>query len=202
MADELLNETFDGTELGSPLTWYCEPTRWRVAAGRLVVEPDGETDYWQRTHYGFSADNGPFLYVPVGSDLVMTTQVRFHPVNQYDQAGLMVRVDEDHWIKTSVEYEGEDEPAKLGAVVTNGGYSDWSTQRLPDGLSEVELRVQRTGDDYLVSWAPPDAPCVWAQIRMAHLRNPGGGPVLCGLYACCPKGGGYRAEFAHLTIDT
>lgn len=200
VAETLLHQTFDDPDVGAPLTWFCEPSRWRVASGRLVVEPDAETDYWQRTHYGFSADNGPFLHVPVASDFVMTTRVRFHPVNQYDQAGLMVRVDENHWLKTSVEYEGEHEPSKLGAVVTNGGYSDWSTQSFPDGVDEVVLRIQRTADDYVVSYALPDGTGAWSQLRMGHLHNPGGGSVQCGLYACCPTGAGYRAEFDYLSI--
>lgn len=199
--------TFDRTSLPSELRWYSEPSRWAIEGGRLILEPDAKTDYWQRTHYGFSADNGPFLYLPVDSDFTVTTRVRFFPRHQYDQAGLMVRVDPYHWIKTSVEYEG-DEPAKLGAVVTNAGYSDWSTQVFPDGVNELALRIARTGDDYIVTYALPAAELGdetalgWSQIRMAHLHNPTDGPVHVGMYACCPTAAGYRAEFAYLQIDT
>ena len=36
------------------------------------------------------------------------------------------------------------------------------------------------------------------QIRLAHLHNPNGDAAQCGLYACCPTGSGYHAEFDYL----
>ncbi|MGE0760546.1 MAG: DUF1349 domain-containing protein, partial [Pirellulaceae bacterium] len=94
MLDRYLDETFTGARLHPELRWLDEPTRWSVDAIRscLRVEPDAGTDFWQRTHYGFEADNGHFLFTQVAGDFVLTTQVRFHPIHQYDQAGLMVRV--------------------------------------------------------------------------------------------------------------
>jgi regulation of enolase protein 1 (concanavalin A-like superfamily) len=80
-------------------------------------------DFWQRTHYGFEADNGQILFAPVAGDFVLATQVRFHPVHQYDQAGLMVRVSPSGWLKTSAEYEPIG-PSRLAAVVTNDTSSD------------------------------------------------------------------------------
>jgi uncharacterized protein len=156
------------------------------------------TDFWQRTHYGFEADNGHFLFAATSGDFVMTTRVRFFPKHQYDQAGLMVRLSAACWLKTSVEYE-PDAPGRLGAVVTNGAYSDWSTQEFPAGRTETWLRVRREGTDYIVD-ASIDGQA-WQQIRMAHLHDDRpGGPVACGLYACSPKAAGFVAEFAHLEI--
>ena len=204
MTEHLLDERFDGADLSPILAWYCQPSRWCIEAGRLVIEPDAKTDYWQRTHYGFSVDNGPFLHAQVDGDFVITTQVHLYPQHQYDQAGLMVRIDAEHWIRTSVEYE-IDGPSKLGAVVTHGGYSDWSTQDCPDGVSEISFRVRRTGDDYVVESmlhaGARDADGHWVQIRMAHMHNVSSGPVLCGLYACCPIDQGFRADYEYLTIE-
>ncbi len=149
MTEPLLDERFDCADLSPALTWYCQPSTWRIESGRLMIEPDAKTDYWQKTHYGFSVDNGPFLHTQVDGDFAITTRVHLYPHHQYDQAGLMVRIDAEHWIKTSVEHE-VGEPSKLGAVVTAGGYSDWSTQDVPDGVSEVSFRISRTGDDYIV----------------------------------------------------
>jgi regulation of enolase protein 1 (concanavalin A-like superfamily) len=42
----------------------------------------------------------------------------------------------------------------------------------------------------------------WEQLRMAHLHEGRGRPVVCGLYACSPKGPGFIAEFDQLTIDS
>jgi regulation of enolase protein 1 (concanavalin A-like superfamily) len=119
-------------------------------------------------------------------------------VHQYDQAGLMVRVSPGCWLKTSVEHEPEG-PSRLGAVVTNHGYSDWSTQAFPSGPGEVWLRVRREGDDYLVESSRDGGR--WEQLRVAHLHEGRGQPVLAGLYACSPRGAGFRAEFDRFAID-
>lgn len=201
MTQPLVHETFAGPGLHPDLQWQNEPARWSIrnAAPGLRVEPAAGTDFWCRTHYGFEADNGHFLFAERAGDFVLTTRVRFRPVHQYDQAGLMVRISPGCWLKTSVEHEPVG-PARLGAVVTNHGYSDWSLQSFPARAREVWLRVRREGTDYLVD-ASRDGR-VWAPIRVAHLHEDhDGAPVLAGLYACSPKGGGFVAEFSFLTLE-
>jgi regulation of enolase protein 1 (concanavalin A-like superfamily) len=109
----------------------------------------------------------------------------------------MVRLSPECWLKTSIEYEPAG-PNRLGAVVTSHGYSDWSTQSVPRGPSDVWLRVRREDDDYIVesSWDGK----VWEQIRMAHLE--GGKDVAAGVYACSPKGAGFAAEFRAFCVTT
>lgn len=194
-----LTESFDKPELDDRLHWFNPPARWRIdgESSALVVEPDAQTDFWRKTHYGFEADNGHLLYAAVTDDFVMTTRVRFHPVHRYDQAGLMVRLDENCWLKTSVEYELE-EPPKLGVVVTNWGYSDWSIQEFDKRRDEVWLRVARKGNDYFVDASGNGES--WAPLRVAHLHATGS-VARCGIYACSPQGAGFRAKFALLRIE-
>ena len=199
MHEIFLHETFDTPTIDPRLGWYNPPQKWSIHNSCLVIEPDAKTDYWQKTHYGFTADNGHFLYLEVEGDFVLSTKVRFHPAHQYDQAGLMVRISPQCWIKTSVEYE-TDGPAKLGAVVTNHGYSDWSTQNFLSGSNELEFRIKRQGNDTIVEYFEPDGKGEWTQIRMAHLEGEHGAPVKCGLYACCPIEAGYSAEFDTLSV--
>ena len=188
-------------QLGAGWRWFCEPSRWTIDPERrcLRIEPDAGTDFWQRTHYGFRADNGHFLYTEVAGDFVLTGHVRYRPAHQYDQVGLMVRLSADCWLKTSVEFEPHG-PSRLGAVVTNAGLSDWSTQDVLSDPGEVWLRVRRTANDYIVE-AGPDGR-TWSQVRIARLHEDDGQrPVPCGLYACSPKEAGYVAEIAALRID-
>ena len=105
MTEPILFETFDRPAPDGRLRWYCPPAHWAIRDSHLVIAPDANTDYWQKTHYGFAVDNGHFLYLQPEGDFVLTTQVRFFPAHQYDQAGLMVRFSPDCWLKTSVEYE-------------------------------------------------------------------------------------------------
>ncbi len=204
MTKTIMHETFDSTGLPSHLSWRCPPQNWCISDSALVVSPDAETDFWQRTHYGFQVDNGHFLYTEPVGDFELSTSVRFAPVHQYDQAGLMVRLSADCWLKTSVEYE-PDEPNRLGAVVTNHGYSDWSTQDMEDTVCAVSLRVRREGGAYIVDYsldAEPGEDTHWTQIRLATLlEDKGSSPVQAGLYACSPKGAGFTAWFEYLKLE-
>jgi regulation of enolase protein 1 (concanavalin A-like superfamily) len=198
MIEPPFRERFDRPALNPALRWHCEPARWGVDPARpcLWIEPDAGTDFWQRTHYGFEADNGHFLFATAAGDFALETKVTLRPVHQYDQAGLMVRVSPSCWLKTSVEYEPEG-PGLLGAVVTNAGYSDWSTQEVPRGLEDVWFRVRMEAGDCLVDASLDGRD--WRQIRMARLLERRGDlTVDCGPYACSPKGAGFRAEFHFL----
>lgn len=200
MNEVQLDERFDNPALASELQWHCEPARWSIRpADRILrISPDANTDFWQRTHYGFEADSGHFLYVRTSGDFVVTTKVTAHPRHQYDQAGLMVRLSPACWMKTSVEFE-PDEPNRLGAVVTNAQYSDWSTQPVSKAVDTVWFRVQVTGADCLVQSSFDGQE--WQQLRLAHLcERAGGGPVSCGLYACSPKAAGFDADFHFLSV--
>lgn len=191
-----LRTRFDTTEPSPRLRWHCEPTRHRVDAERcrLVLEPDAGTDFWQRTHYGFRVDNGHFLHLPARGNFVLTTAVTCFPAHQYDQAGLMLRVSPDCWLKTSVEFEPDEPHSRLGAVVTNGGYSDWSTQPISKAERTFWFRIRAEQTAVIVDSSLDGQR--WEQIRMAHLaeRTPSA-EVTCGLYACSPKAAGFHAEF-------
>jgi hypothetical protein len=201
MRDEPLDESFRGPTLSPRLRWRCEPAHWQVdpSAGCLRVRTDGGTDFWQRTHYGFEVDNGHFLSLQATGEFVLTTRVRSRPVHQYDQAGLMVRLSPACWLKTAVEFE-PDGANRLGAVVTNGQYSDWSTQPLDKAVDVVWFRVRAEGSDCLVDTSFDGRH--WEQIRMARLLERDAAQfVACGLYACSPKAAGYEAEFSFLKFE-
>lgn len=202
MLQPLLEETFRNPVLDTRLAWLHEPPSWQHQPDRgvLRVAPAARTDLWRTTHYGFDADNGHSLVLPVTGDFVLTTHVRFAPQHRYDQAGLLVRISPSCWLKTSVEYE-PDAPSRLGAVVTNAGYSDWSTQNADVALREIWLRVRREDTDYLTEFAPDGQG--WTQMRVAHLLEDRPGlSVQAGLYACSPVDAGFVAEFTLLRVES
>jgi len=195
-----LYEDFAEFPLSPRLRWQSEPARWHVDASTssLVIEPDEGTDFWQRAHYGYQADNGHFLYAEVAGQFDLTTEVAWYPVNQYDQAGLMVRVSEACWLKTSVEFE-PNSPSRLSAVVTNMQFSDWSSQSLARDVTRIWLRIIAEACDFRIDWSRDGRE--WQMLRLAHLHRDGNpAPLRCGLYACSPKGAGYRAEFTFLQV--
>lgn len=41
---------------------HSAPPAWGFDHEGLFIQPAAATDFWQRTYYGFSTDNGPFLF--------------------------------------------------------------------------------------------------------------------------------------------
>lgn len=201
MESKAINECFDKETLPSDLLWHEEPTQWIIDKDKNVLQvySDANTDFWQRTHYGFQRDSGHFLYLKADQSFTLTTKVTSYARHQYDQAGLMVRLSSSCWLKASVEYELEAD-SRLGVVVTNRQYSDWSTQDISSAIKTVWIKVKVTGTDCIVESSFDGIK--WQQIRVAHLssKDPNDS-MLCGLYACSPKESGYRADFHFLTYE-
>jgi len=81
------------------MTWFHEPAHWNLGHGKLTVAAEPKTDFWQKTHYGYSPDNGHFYYEEHGGDFVATVKISGTFKERYDQAGLMIRIDSLNWIK-------------------------------------------------------------------------------------------------------
>lgn len=187
--------TFDTTTLPPDFFWFNEPKRYFFDAGLNLITA-AKTDFWQGTHYGFRRDDGHCLLTTVTGDFSLTTQVTFTPQSQYDQCGLMARVDSQNWIKCSVEYENPT-LSRLGSVVTNLGFSDWATQDIASTIRTMQYRLSRQGQDFRLEYALPDG--VWQQMRIAHLHTVGD-TLSIGIYACSPIGEDFHCRFHWMTI--
>lgn len=179
--------------------WVNEPKRveWKESQG-LVMTTEPDTDFWQRTHYGFQRDNGHCLFTKVQGDFAFTAEVSFEPLTQYDQCGVMLRANEDHWIKASVEYENE-AFSRLGSVVTNKGYSDWATTDISSNIKSMSYRISRRGDDVLIEYRAPGADSGWKQMRIAHLHEVAE-MMEVGIYACSPRDRSFTCSVIELAI--
>ncbi|PEY38426.1 hypothetical protein CN354_10480 [Bacillus cereus] len=178
---------------------YCE-----VQETKFIVHSKEETDFWLKTHYGFEVMNGHVFYEEISTDFVAEVSLRMTPKSTYDQAGLFVMLSEKCWLKTSLEYIPEG-PSHLGAVVTNSGYSDWSTQNFSNELVKQQLhfRMIRKDGDYTIYVKTEQIDDEWEQIRIAHLiEDRGNCPIKIGFYTCSPsKGNGFETEFINFTIE-
>src|ERR1700730_17455098 len=96
--------------------WYNEPPEWTADDNTITVKSAPETDFWRITHSGFIGDNGLFYASRQGGDFQAEVKVSGEYNTLYDQAGLMVRVDEATWIKCGIEYV--DGKQHVSAVVT------------------------------------------------------------------------------------
>lgn len=189
-------ENFQQLTLPEGFFWFHAPQTYRLGTG-LEIVTDANTDFWQKTHYGFERDDGHALLTQVTGDFCLKTQVEFQPQQQYDQCGLLVRLDEHNWIKVSTEFE-DAQHSRLGSVVTNLGYSDWATQDISSAHRALWYRITRHGADFLLESSFDGQQ--WSQLRITHLHQPMA-QLHIGVYACSPVGKAFWCKFNLLEIS-
>merc|ERR1719419_1979 len=113
---------------------------------------------------------------------------------QFDQAGLLIRKDDQHWIKAGLEFD--DNKYKLSCVVTNT-YSDWSTQENPSG--RLALRLYKLNSDVVMEFKHHDEDA-WSFCRICHLNIEPNCELMVGLMACAPTAADGSVQFDYLKI--
>jgi uncharacterized protein len=169
------------------MQWLNEPAQWSSSNDRIIVNTSPKTDFWRVTHYGFIRDNGHFYFDRINTDFVVEVDIRGGYQDLYDQAGIMIRADEQHWIKTGIEYV--DGVQYLSAVVTHE-YSDWSLTPLLTPLSSVRLRVERRQEAIHISYLDPNSKYVLLRLAYFPMME-----VQVGIVCASPEGNGYEVVF-------
>lgn len=119
----------------------------------------------------------------------------------------MVWVDNDTWVKAGIEWcDGE---PKISCVITNRGFSDWSTQSYPgfDGGKTVSLRLRlhkvhpgaEQGPALVFEIEDPSRPGTWAMARIASLQS-GDKPWEMGCMTFSPLAAGGDASFTDFQL--
>ncbi len=146
-------------------TWLHEPPTHRVDANGLHVTTALESDFWRETGYGFTHYSGHALLAEFPPNTAMEVEFSAQWTHEFDQAGLFLRADSEHWVKAGVEFA--DGVLGLGAVVTDGK-SDWSVGHVPDWMEQrIRVRVSRTNDAITVRACVPGEP--WRLVRLAPI---------------------------------
>ena len=173
--------------------WFNEPDQWSQDADGLHVFVTRKTDYWRETHYGFTVDDGPFAYLERGGEFEVKVKLIGQYKYRFDQMGLMLRIDEQNWIKTGIEFV--DNRMNISAVVTRGK-SDWSIMAIDEVWPFVWIKVIRRLVAVEIFYSQDDE--TYHMIRLAHF--PANRAVKVGLYAASPDGEGFDATFTHFQI--
>jgi regulation of enolase protein 1 (concanavalin A-like superfamily) len=175
------------------MEWFHEAPRWSVQDRTISVVSAPKTDFWRKTHYSVIHDNGHFYYRRVPSDFVIEVKVIGQYRALYDQAGLMLRVDEQSWMKCGIEFVGGVQ--QVSAVVTRE-YSDWSVVPLPQNPSAIWLRVTRRQESVEVQYALDGQH--YTLLRLAYLVP--AESVSAGLMCASPEGDGFTTTFEDLSV--
>ena len=173
--------------------WINKPENFVVDRNRVLIETRPETDLWQRTYYGFQNANAPAFVTSLNGDFSFEVKAEFEETAfRYDQCGVLLFIDNENWVKVSVEYENETF-ARLGSVVTNLGFSDWATTDIPAGISEMWYRISRRGQDFYIENSVDGTG--FRQMRMLHLHK-ASVEIKVGVYACSPLKSSFNAVFS------
>ncbi len=181
------------TDQTTARTWLHQPAHWTETVDTLTATAPPGTDYWRVTHYGFIHDNGPFRYRQQSGNFEAKVRVtaRYHEL--YHHAGLMIRIDDQNWIKAGIEFLNGRQ--SVGAVVTRD-FSDWSVLPLADNPASLWLRLQRFHDTVQISYSRDNEN--WSMIRLAYF--PPQPLVNIGMMAAAPGKEPLDVTFDHFSI--
>lgn len=176
------------------LFWIRQPKQFLISSEKIEIITEPHTDLWQRTYYHFRNDNAPILQQKTKEKFFsFTVKTNFDSKHRFDQCGIIVYLDSDNWIKASIEYENENFQ-HLGSVVTNNGYSDWSTTRIDANIKSIWYRLSRRDDDFCIECSFDGVE--FQQMRICHMFNVQE-EIQFGIYACSPENSTFKATFSH-----
>jgi uncharacterized protein len=175
------------------MSWLHPPAAWSVKENCLVVTTSAKSDFWRKTHYGFTRDNGHFLQQEVRDDFAVTIRVDGKYKDIYDQAGLMLRVDAENWIKTGIEFF--DGCQHASAVVTRE-FSDWSVVQFDGYPASLWLRATRKAEAVEISYSLDGQNFIL--LRLAYLVP--AAVTLVGPMCASPDGDGFEVTFSDFQV--
>jgi len=172
--------------------WLNPPADWRLGDDGLWLRTRDRTDFWRHTHYGFVRDDGHFWHVPAPA--AFTAVVTFEGLYEtlYDQAGMMLRLGDTHWVKLGIEHS--DGMTNFSIVVTRGT-SDWSVVGQPLISGPQSVRLTRANGAVVAHFLRPDG--TWQLMRVADFPD---GDATIGPMACSPERAGFEVAFTGFAL--
>ncbi|MCI7738878.1 MAG: DUF1349 domain-containing protein [Lachnospiraceae bacterium] len=179
------------------MKWIREPKQYEVTEDKVEIITEPHTDLWQRTYYHFRNDNAPVLQLETGEQFFsFVVKTDFDTKVRYDQSGIVMYLDSDNWLKASMEFEN-DQIQRLGSVVTNNGYSDWSSVDVDASVKSIWFRFSRREDDFCIENSVDGVN--FKQMRICHMFH-AKEKINFGIYACSAEDSSFKATFTDMEI--
>ncbi|KAG5192818.1 hypothetical protein JKP88DRAFT_183984 [Tribonema minus] len=179
------------------MQWLNEPKEWSQTGSSISFQTQADTDFWRKTHHDFIKDDGHFYHTSISGDFTAEVKVSGDYNALYDQAGLILRLNETQWMKTGIEYV---KGVQHASVVITREFSDWSILALNPAPPALWLKVKRAGNAVQVFYATsePTADGDYTLMRQGYF--PTDETVQVGVMACSPKGEGFQARFEDFKV--
>ncbi|QHM69844.1 DUF1349 domain-containing protein [Mixta intestinalis] len=174
--------------------WINEPAVWREEKQQLTVITDKNTDFWRETWYGFTRFSGHFYACEVHEDFTFQARIRANFHTLYDQAGIMLMIDERHWLKAGIEYN-DGQPA-IGSVLTQET-SDWATGPFNGNARDFWMRLTRRGNALRLQYSADGQ--LWPLLRLCHIASAESCRI--GVMCCTPQRAGLEVNFSEIALS-
>jgi regulation of enolase protein 1 (concanavalin A-like superfamily) len=175
------------------MSWFNEPENWSIEKGKLLIDVTPQSDYWRNTRHGFVVDDAPFYYTEQGGEFEAVVKITGEYKSRFDQMGLMLRIDEQHWLKTGIEYVNG--VVNFSAVITNEN-SNWSIMPLKSNPKSIWIKAIREKNAIEVSYSIDGKNFTVSN----EVYLPQHKPVKVGMMAASPDGIGFKAVFEEFKI--
>lgn len=175
------------------MNWFNEPDRWEIEGATLLMHVTPGTDYWRKSHYGFTVDDAPFYFAEYGGEFEAKLKVTGEYKTRFDQAGMMIRIDHDNYIKAGIEFV--DGKYNVSVVVTHGT-SDWSVIALDTPVEALWIKAIRRLDAIELYYSFDNQN--YRMMRIAWMEA--NRPLRIGMFGASPDGDGFLARFSDFSV--
>ena len=175
------------------MSWWNEPREWSINGDVIRAVTELKTDFWRTTFYSWITDNGHFFHQRVTGDFTAEVTVSATHTTLFDQAGMMLRVDERNWVKSGLEVTSG--AVQVSTVFTRD-FSDVSMVPVTRYDGELTMRLTRFDSAVTVHCRGGNDP--WQLLRLGYLDMPA--TVDVGVMCCSPERAGLEATFRGLRI--
>ena len=155
------------------MNWFNEPEHWEISGNILSMDVTPKTDYWRVSHYGFTVDDAPFYYATYGGEFEAKAKISGNYKTRFDQAGMILRIDCENYIKTGLEY-------------VDGKYN----------IDAIWIKAVRRRDAIEIFYSFDDIE--YTLMRNAWMKACC--PISVGLFGASPDGDGFRATFSDFKV--
>ncbi|WP_214626315.1 DUF1349 domain-containing protein [Paenibacillus agaridevorans] len=174
-------DSFEGATMHPDWQWVREePDYWSLSAvpGKLRITAVTQSDIWKtsNTQTNLLGKTSPY------EDFALTTEIAYGPLANYQSAGLLAYVDDNHYVKVERVYNSAHGGAVFRIVRENGELNA-VTLTAPDtlGSAPVHLKLVKQGANFTGYYSVDGA--TWTQIGSSALTYAVSGPMRVGLHA-------------------
>lgn len=173
--------------------WLNPPDNYSFENGNLRFTTLANTDFWARTFYGFQRHSGHAWGFNIEGEFTLQVKVMAEFTHLYDQAGIFIQDDQEHWVKAGIEFN--DELPAIGSVVTRGT-SDWATGLFPGDPGTFWMRATLENEALRIQYSTDGK--TWPLLRLCHW--PHRQKRFVGFMACTPERQGLEAIFSDFAL--